>query len=234
MKFPQHPAEGLEWQRPPRMMVEYHPPTDPLVVLYHDNDMVVVDKPSGLLSVPGKPETHRDCLEDRVRAQLPETLLIHRLDLETSGVVVFALNKPAQKHINLQFERRQVRKQYLARVAGNVEAESGQIDLPLIADWPRRPMQKVCFETGKPARTAWRVLDREAGATRLELRPETGRSHQLRVHLKEIGHPILGDPFYAPEDEYRSAERLQLHAELLELRHPASGEWLTIQADCPF
>jgi tRNA pseudouridine32 synthase/23S rRNA pseudouridine746 synthase len=216
------------------MMVEYHPPVDPLVVLYRDDDMVVVDKPSGLLSVPGKPETHRDCLEDRVRAEYPTTLLIHRLDLETSGVMVFALSKPAQKHINLQFERRQVQKTYIARVAGVVEQDAGEIDLPLIADWPRRPMQKVCFDTGKPARTHWRVLERETDATRLELTPETGRSHQLRVHLKEIGHPILGDPFYAEEIHYRAAPRLQLHAETLVLRHPVGGIWQEFRAECPF
>ena len=113
-------------------------------------------------------------------------------------------------------------------------ADEGVIDLPLIADWPRRPMQKVCQETGKPSRTRWQVLEREAEATRLELTPETGRSHQLRVHLKEIGHPILGDPFYAPEEVYRAVPRLQLHASRLELRHPDGGDWLAVEAPCPF
>lgn len=216
------------------MMSSYHPPEDPLVVLHRDDDLLLVDKPSGLLSVPGKPETHRDCLESRVRAEFPHVLLIHRLDLETSGVMVFALNPRAQKLINQQFERRIVQKTYIARVAGLVSDASGQIDLPLIADWPRRPMQKVCFETGKPARTNWRVLQREANTTRLELKPETGRSHQLRVHLKEIGHPILGDPFYAPDAIYSAADRLQLHAGTLALRHPSDGAWLEMSASCPF
>lgn len=216
------------------MMSSYHPPEDPLVVLHRDDDLLLLDKPSGLLSVPGKPETHRDCLESRVRAEFPHALLIHRLDLETSGVMVFALNRRAQKLINQQFERRIVQKTYIARVAGLVSGTSGQIDLPLIADWPRRPMQKVCFETGKPAKTNWRVLAREANATRLELKPETGRSHQLRVHLKEIGHPILGDPFYAPDAIYSAADRLQLHAETLALRHPSDGAWLEMSASCPF
>ena len=229
-----HPAEGLEWHPPPRMITEYHPPTDPLVVLHHDADIVVVEKPSGLLSVPGKPAALADCLEGRVREAFPGTLLIHRLDLETSGVMVFALNKPAQKHINLQFERRRVQKTYIARVAGQVEQDSGEIDLPLIVDWQRRPMQKVCWETGKPSRTLWRVLEREVGATRVELTPETGRSHQLRVHLKELGHPILGDPFYAPDDVFDAADRLQLHAKELTLRHPNGGNWVTFRADCPF
>ncbi|MEM9061454.1 MAG: pseudouridine synthase [Pseudomonadota bacterium] len=216
------------------MMVDYNPPAGPLAVLHQDADLLLVDKPSGLLSVPGKPLNHRDCLEDRVRAAHPSALLIHRLDLETSGVMVFALNPAAQRHVNLQFERRIVQKTYVARVAGNVIDNKGEIDLPLIADWPRRPMQKVCLETGKPARTRWRVLEREGDITRLELTPETGRSHQLRVHLKEIGHPILGDPFYAPDAIFEAADRLQLHAERLDLRHSATGDWLSVTASCPF
>jgi len=224
----------VAWSPPPRMMTDYVPPMGPLSVLYRDDDLLMVDKPSGLLSVPGKPATHADCLEERVRTDFPDALLIHRLDLETSGVMVFALNRPAQRHINLQFEKRVVAKTYVARVAGELAEGSGEIDLPLIADWRRRPMQKVCFETGKPSRTRWRVLAYEAGVTRLELKPETGRSHQLRVHLKEIGHPILGDPFYADDDVYNGADRLQLHAETLAVRHPLGGQWLTVSAPCPF
>jgi tRNA pseudouridine32 synthase/23S rRNA pseudouridine746 synthase len=215
-------------------MTHYAPPEGPLAVLHRDAELLLVDKPSGLLSVPGKPLEHRDCLETRVKAAFPEALLIHRLDLETSGVMVFALNPRAQRLINGQFERRIVRKTYVARVAGLVPGDAGEIDLPLIADWPNRPLQKVCHETGKPARTQWRVLAREAEATRLELKPETGRSHQLRVHLKEIGHPILGDPFYAPEAVWRAAPRLQLHAERLDLRHPSDGGWVSYGAPCPF
>ena len=233
MRFPAH-LKDVPWEPPPRMMKVYSPPDVPLSVLHRDDDLLLVDKPSGLLSVPGKPETHRDCLESRVRAEFAGALQVHRLDLETSGVMVFALNPAAQRHVNLQFERRVVRKTYMARVAGQVAGDEGEIDLPLIADWPRRPMQKVCFDTGKPARTFWRVLGREAGVTRLELKPETGRSHQLRVHLMEIGHPILGDPFYAPDDVFEAAGRLQLHAETLVLRHPADGTWLEVTAACPF
>lgn len=218
----------------PRLMTEYRPPAGPLEVLHQDAELVFVDKPSGLLSVPGKPEAHWDCVEYRVRLAFPGVRLIHRLDLETSGVMVFARSPEAQKHVNKQFERRGVRKAYIARVAGTVTADEGEIDLPLTADWPRRPMQKVCFETGRPARTRWSVLAREEGATRLELHPETGRSHQLRVHLKEIGHAILGDPFYAPEDAWRAVPRLQLHAVSLALRHPDGGDWLAVTAPCPF
>lgn len=218
----------------PRLMTDYRPPVDPLVILYRDDDLLVVEKPSGLLSVPGKPAEHRDCLESRVIALDPAALLIHRLDLETSGVMVFARNRPAQRIINRQFEIRTVRKSYIARVSGVVNCESGVIDLPLTADWPNRPMQKVCYATGKPSRTRWQVSRRHVDTTRLALFPETGRSHQLRVHLKEIGHPILGDPFYAPEPVYNAADRLQLHAERLELRHPSGGEWHRFASACPF
>lgn len=215
-------------------MTDYAPPAGPLAVLHRDDDLLIVDKPSGLLSVPGKPEAHRDCLEARVKAAFPGALLIHRLDMETSGVMVFALNRRAQRIVNGQFERRVVRKTYVARVVGVITENEGRIDLPLIADWPNRPLQKVCFETGRPALTRWRVLAREPGATRLELTPETGRSHQLRVHLREIGHPIFGDPFYAPPDHRAAALRLQLHALSLELRHPEGGAWSRWEAPCPF
>lgn len=219
---------------PPRLMTSYAPPTGPLSVIHRDDDLLLVDKPSGLLSVPGKPARHADCLEARVRSEFPGALLIHRLDLETSGVMVFALNRNAQKAVNRQFEKRIVRKAYIARVAGRVPADGGVIDLPLIADWPNRPLQKVCHDTGKAARTTWRVLERDATATRLELTPESGRSHQLRVHLKELGHPILGDPFYAPDSARAAAPRLQLHALALELRHPVGGAWGRWEAPCPF
>lgn len=215
-------------------MTRYTPPTGPVCIIHRDDDLLLVDKPSGLLSVPGKPAEHADCLETRVKDAHPGALLIHRLDLETSGIMVFALNKNAQKAINRQFEKRIVKKTYIARVAGQVADEEGLIDLPLIADWPNRPMQKVCYETGKPARTHWRVLKRENDVTRVELSPETGRSHQLRVHLKELSHPILGDPFYAPEATFQAAPRLQLHALALELRHPIGGAWHKWMAPCPF
>lgn len=218
----------------PRLMTIYDPPTGPLAVLHRDAEVLLVDKPSGLLSVPGKPAEHGDCLETRVKTAFPEALLIHRLDLETSGVMVFAMNKRAQRLINGQFERRIVKKTYLARVAGHIEAETGEIALPLTADWPNRPLQKVCFETGRASLTRWRVLERESTATRVELAPETGRSHQLRVHLKEIGHPILGDPFYAPDALYAAAPRLQLHAARLALRHPSDGAWWDWVSQCPF
>ena len=205
-----------------------------IALLHADAAILVLDKPSGLLSVPAKPPGPADCLEARVRAAHPDALLIHRLDGDTSGVMVFARTRLAQRHLNWQFERRQVRKTYVARVAGAVAGEQGTIDLPLIADWPNRPLQMVDFTRGKPAVTDWRVLAREEGATRLELSPRTGRSHQLRVHLLSLGHPILGDRFYAPPAALAAAPRLQLHAARLAFRHPTGGAWVTYESPPPF
>lgn len=215
------------------MSAEYNPPNDPLVILHHDHELLLVDKPSGLLSVPGKGEHLADCLIARIQAVFPEALLVHRLDRDTSGVMVFAMTPHAQRHLGLQFEKRQVKKTYIARVFGHVEGKDGTVDLPLIVDWPNRPKQHVDFENGKPAVTDWKVLKREENATRMRLFPQTGRSHQLRVHMLELGHPILGDPFYA-EGDALDAPRLMLHAESLRLRHPDGGKGLTFKAKCPF
>lgn len=215
------------------MSSEYTPPQDPLVILHHDHELLFVHKPSGLLSVPGKGAHLADCLIARVQAVFPEALLVHRLDRDTSGVMVFALTPHAQRHLGLQFEKRQTKKTYLARVFGRVEDREGTVDLPLIVDWPNRPKQHVDFENGKPAVTDWKVLRYEENATRMRLFPQTGRSHQLRVHMLELGHPILGDPFYATGDAL-NAPRLMLHAESLRLRHPDGGKGVTIKAKCPF
>lgn len=205
-----------------------------LCVLHADAQILLLDKPSGLLSVPAKPPGVQDCLEARVRAAWPDALLVHRLDGDTSGVMVFARTKLAQRHLNWQFERRQVSKTYIARVAGRVEGETGRIDLPLICDWPNRPRQMVCHERGKASITDWRVIGREADATRLELTPLTGRSHQLRVHLLALGHPILGDPFYATGAAFEAADRLQLHATRLGFRHPDGGAHVAFASPVPF
>ncbi|MEP3891982.1 MAG: pseudouridine synthase [Hellea sp.] len=210
----------------------YAPSQDPLTYIYTDDDIIIVDKPSGLLSVPGK--TEPDCLEARIRADYPESLTIHRLDMATSGVMVFARNANAQRHIGLQFEKRVTEKTYLARVSGRVEKDTGEVNLPLITDWPNRPRQMVCHERGKPSLTHWQVLNREETATRLALYPKTGRSHQLRVHMLSTGHVILGDRLYADEDAFNAAPRLQLHAHKLKLRKPTGGEWIEFESDCPF
>lgn len=203
-------------------------------MVHHDDDLLIVDKPSGLLSVPGKAKHHADCLEARVKAAFSNALLIHRLDLDTSGIMVFAMNRTAQRHLGLQFERRHIEKRYVARVAGSLVTDMGQIDLPLICDWPNRPLQKVDWDVGKAAQTRFEVLSHEETATRLSLHPKTGRSHQLRVHCLAIGHPILGDPFYAPADVLAQADRLQLHAESLSLFHPNGGARLSFSVPVPF
>lgn len=211
--------------------LQYDPPGGSIHVVHIDDDLLLVDKPSGLLSVPGKDIANRDCLETRLKAAHPGALLVHRLDMDTSGLMVFAMNRNAQRHLGLQFERRKIAKTYIAIVGGEVVANAGVIDLPLIADWPNRPLQKICHETGKPAETAWQVLARGNGKTRLRLRPRTGRSHQLRVHMQALGHPILGDRFYG---DAGSATRLMLHSESLELHHPSDGERRRFECACPF
>lgn len=211
----------------------YAPPDTPLDVIHLDHELCVVNKPSGLLSVPGKGAHLADCLLARVQAAFPEALLVHRLDRDTSGVMVFAMTPHAQRHLGLQFEKRQVRKVYLARVWGEMGEKTGTVDLPLIVDWPNRPLQKVDHETGKAAVTDWRVVRVEDGTTRVRLYPQTGRSHQLRVHMREIGHPMLGDPFYA-QGKARDFPRLMLHAESLRLRHPDGGKGMTFSAKAPF
>jgi len=210
---------------------QYAPPNGPLVVVYRDEDLLLVDKPSGLLSVPGKAAEHSDCLEGRVKAEFDGALLVHRLDMDTSGLMVFAMNRRAQRHLGLQFERRHIEKTYVAEVLGRVEGEAGEVDLPLIVDWPNRPLQKVCHETGKAALTRWQVIACARTSTRMSLRPKTGRSHQLRVHMLALGHPILGDRFYGAGNP---APRLMLHSESLTLYHPAGGARHRFIAACPF
>ncbi|NVK46261.1 MAG: RluA family pseudouridine synthase [Rhodobacteraceae bacterium] len=215
------------------MSDDYNPPQGPLDVLHMDHEILVVNKPSGLLSVPGKGEHLADCLMSRIQTAFPEALLIHRLDRDTSGVMVFALTPHAQRHIGLQFEKRQTKKTYVAWVYGHIAEKTGTVDLPLIVDWPNRPKQMVCHETGKPAVTDWRVVRYQDNQTRVRLMPKTGRSHQLRVHMLALGHPIMGDPFYAT-GEARDAPRLMLHAEQLRFRHPDGGAGLSFTAKCPF
>ncbi|HAC60006.1 pseudouridine synthase [Parvibaculum sp.] len=213
----------------------YRPPSDPwLTVLHADGDILVLAKQSGLLCVAGKPAEHGDCLESRARAKYPNARIVHRLDRETSGVVVMAMNAKAHRHLGLQFERRKTSKRYIARVWGDVRGEAGAIDLPLSCDWPNRPKQMVDKENGRPALTHWEVIRREESATRLALVPITGRSHQLRVHMLSLGHPIVGDGFYATGPALAAADRLQLHAESLTLHHPSDGGLITFSDPCPF
>ena len=211
----------------------YDPPDVPLEVLHADHEVLVVVKPDGLLSVPGKGPELADCLLERVKAAYPQALLVHRLDRDTSGVMVFALTPHAQRHLGLQFEKRQVRKTYVARVFGRIEDKTGTIDLPLGVDWPNRPRQMVDHENGREAVTEWRAMRASDDETRLRLYPQTGRSHQLRVHCLAIGHPILGDPLYAVGPA-RNFARLMLHSENLRFRHPDGGKGMSFSAKAPF
>ncbi|SFD90156.1 RluA family pseudouridine synthase [Roseivivax sediminis] len=211
----------------------YDPPQGDIRVLHEDHEILVVDKPAGLLSVPGNGPELADCLIARLTKAFPQVLLVHRLDRDTSGVMIFALSPHAQRHLGLQFEKRQVKKFYVARVAGALEPAKGSVDLPLAVDWPNRPLQKVDHAEGRPALTDWRVQRRGEGETRVKLSPKTGRSHQLRVHMLALGHPILGDPLYAPETA-ADHPRMMLHAEELRLRHPDGGAGLNFRAKAPF
>ena len=205
-----------------------------IVVLHVDDACIVVEKPSGLLSVPGRGEHLQDCLVTRVQAQFADALVVHRLDMATSGLMLFARGAAAQRALSRAFEQREVHKRYVAVVHGRVEPEKGEIDLPLLADWPNRPLQKVDHAHGKPSLTRWRVIEAAADRTRVELEPVTGRAHQLRVHLRAIGHPILGDALYAPPEVLAGADRLLLHAARLRLVHPISGATLQIESAVPF
>jgi tRNA pseudouridine32 synthase/23S rRNA pseudouridine746 synthase len=213
---------------------DYRPPTEPwLTVVHADADIVVLDKPSGLLSVAGKDPALADCLEARVKQSWPTAAMAHRLDMDTSGVLVMALNKRALGHVGQEFEQRRAKKSYVARVWGEMDADEGEVDLPLATDWEQKPRQRVDHERGRPSRTRWQVEAREEGITRVRLFPLTGRTHQLRVHMLAFGHPILGDAFYATGEALRAAGRLQLHAEELAFNHPADG-WVRYVVPAPF
>jgi tRNA pseudouridine32 synthase/23S rRNA pseudouridine746 synthase len=205
-------------------------------VVYCDDRLIVVEKPAGLLSVPGRGADKQDCLSARVQREFADALVVHRLDMATSGLFLMARGTEAQRTLSIAFAGREVRKRYVALVTGRMPANEGEIDMPLIADWPNRPRQKVDQETGKPSRTLWRVIayDDASDTTRVELEPVTGRSHQLRVHLMAVGHPILGDALYAPPAVQGLAPRLMLHATQLELAHPVSGKTLLFRSDPPF
>jgi tRNA pseudouridine32 synthase / 23S rRNA pseudouridine746 synthase len=205
-------------------------------LVYVDEQLVVLDKPAGLLAVPGRGEDKQDCLSVRAQALWPDALVVHRLDMATSGLFLMGRGIHVQRVLSRAFAERAVHKRYEAVVAGNVGEAGceGVIDLPLAADWPNRPRQKVDPEHGRPSVTRWQVLAHLDDATRLVLEPVTGRSHQLRVHLQAIGHPILGDGLYAPPQVQARASRLLLHATALQLAHPATGEPLAFVSTPPF
>ncbi len=202
-------------------------------IVYQDEHLLAVNKPSGLLSVPGRGPEKQDCLINRLLPHYPNARIVHRLDMATSGLILIPLSYESQVALGLQFEKRTMEKRYCALVDGECSQQEQLIDLPLICDWPNRPLQMVDHDNGKPAKTRVEFLsyDSTNDYSRLTLKPLTGRSHQLRVHMKAIGHPILGDEFYAPENVKNKSPRLCLHAEYLKLNHPISKNELPLH--CP-
>lgn len=216
---------------------DYRPPANNgLDILYVDDALLVVNKPNGLLSVPGRGDDKQDCLISRVQMAFPDALTVHRLDMETSGLLVLARNKTTHRQLSGLFQQCAVQKRYIAVVDGVLRNTEGCIDLPLICDWPNRPRQKVDHQRGKPSRTLFTVLGAgiDAYSTRVELAPKTGRSHQLRVHMQALGHSVLGDRFYADEQARAKSPRLLLHAMSLAFTHPVSAEPLRFISETPF
>lgn len=203
-------------------------------ILFHDNDIIIIDKAPGILSVPGRGADKLDSISHRLSLQFDEIHIVHRLDMATSGIMVFARNKDALRHLQQQFQHRQTEKSYQAIVAGILTPHQGAINLPMRCDWPNRPKQMVCYEFGKKSLTRWRVMDYINGNTRVELLPFTGRSHQLRIHSDALGHPILGDNLYGTKESQQATEQLCLHAQSLSFTHPTNNCWLTFSSQPPF
>ncbi len=212
------------------------PPHDAgLDLVYGDDALLMVNKPAGLLSVPGRGANKADSLASRVQCLFPDAFSVHRLDMGTSGLLVFARGADMHRRLSLLFRERRVKKCYIAMLAGQVEPSMGEVDLPLSPDWPNRPKQKIDFCGGKCSLTRYRVLAHDAvmNTSRVELEPVTGRTHQLRVHMSAIGHPIIGDKLYG-EEAGGNADQLLLHSRLLGFMHPISGERLTVTCEPPF
>lgn len=200
-------------------------------ILYEDDDLLLVRKPDLLLSIPGRHPLNKDCMITRLQQNYPTASIVHRLDLDTSGIMIVPLNKPTHAHISRQFQERLVEKSYHAVVFGVVAQDKGEVELPIRCDWENRPLQMIDHEQGKHALTRYEVLERMTDRTRLLLKPVTGRSHQLRIHMREIGHPILGCDMYAHEEALKMAKRMLLHATSIGFEHPSTGEWLS--GECP-
>lgn len=217
-------------------LIDYNPPQEPwLDLVYRDDYIAVVNKPSGLLSVPGNQPQYYDSAMSRVKEKYGFCEPAHRLDMATSGILLFALSKAADRELKRQFREREPKKYYQALVWGHVEQDHGVVELPLICDWENRPRQKICFERGKRAVTFYDVLQRYPNnTTRVKLTPITGRSHQLRLHMLALGHPILGDKFYAHPQAKALSPRLCLHAESLQIQHPITGEMMEFTAPVGF
>ena len=226
----------------------YNPPSNPgLDLVYCDKALLMVNKPAGLLSVPGRGKDKEDSLSARVQIKFPDACSVHRLDMDTSGLLVFARGKEMQRRLSRMFRERRINKLYVALVAGHVGFTAAEVELPLLSDWPNRPRQKVDFVIGKPSFTRIRLLEyteiapaitmqhgkQGQDASRIELEPVTGRTHQLRVHMAAIGHPVIGDPLYG-QDAGNRGTRLLLHSRSLSFAHPLNGEPMTITCEPPF
>ncbi|WP_439294639.1 bifunctional tRNA pseudouridine(32) synthase/23S rRNA pseudouridine(746) synthase RluA [Lonepinella sp. BR2882] len=217
-------------------LIDYNPPTEPwLDIVYHDNHIMVVNKPSGLLSVSGNQPQYRDSAMSRIKDKYGYCEPAHRLDMATSGILLFAMSKAADSELKRQFRERETKKHYQALVWGHIKAERGIVNLPLICDWENRPRQRIDFVYGKRAVTEFEVLERlPNNSTRVKLTPITGRSHQLRLHMLALGHPILGDKFYSPPQAKAMSPRLCLHAESLTIHHPITKEKMTFSRTAEF
>lgn len=216
--------------------MKYQPPAhSTLDILYQDNYLLIVNKPHGLLSVPGRGADKQDCFISRIQQEFKNALIVHRLDMSTSGLMIIALGKEAERALSILFQQRKVAKKYIAVIDGKVKERYGEINLPLITDWPNRPKQKVDFKNGKNSQTKYSVTDydKSKDVSRVELTPITGRTHQLRIHLKSINHAILGDELYASTETIKKADRLLLHASHLSFQHPYEKDKIIIITSPP-
>ena len=216
--------------------MQYNPPHASIDILFEDEFLLVVNKPGGLLSVPGRGQDKQDCLISRIQDKYSDAYIVHRLDMSTSGLMILARGKEMERYLSILFQKRKVNKKYIAIVDGSVNPEFGEVDLPLITDWPNRPKQKVCYETGKASQTKYSVLsyNEKNNNTKIELTPITGRTHQLRVHMQSINHAILGDELYANKETIDKSKRLLLHACHLSFKHPVSDEHLEFNSKPDF
>ena len=218
------------------MFIYNPPPHSPLDVLFEDEFLLIVNKATGLLSVPGRGDDKQDCLISRVQSEYSDAIIVHRLDMSTSGLMIIARGKEMESYLSILFQKRKIEKKYIAIVDGYVEPILGEVDLPLITDWPNRPRQKIDFDSGKPSKTKYSVLsyDKDTDTTRIELTPLTGRTHQLRVHMQAIKHAILGDELYANKTAIEKASRLLLHANYLSFQHPITDELIKLNSEPEF
>lgn len=203
-------------------------------IIYQDPYFLIIEKPAFLLSVPGRGPLNQDCVVHRLQENHPTVTTVHRLDLDTSGIMIQPLQRFVQSALARDFQEKRIEKAYEAIVDGIVEPDNGLIDLPIICDWENRPRQKICHDTGKPSQTEFTVMERHADRTRLHLKPITGRSHQLRIHTQQLGHPILGCDMYAHQNAYKASKRLLLHAKHLAFEHPKTHQWVEFTSKVPF